>query len=581
MAEPIPGDQDPATPVERDGEPAPQAPDAASAASSSPLDAHGATAPLDNVVSLQGAAVAKRKAFVSVGEFLAAAAENSPAPPTPGKSANAHNSGTGEEPSPAEESAVDGAAAAGQPPKPPPRKPEKTIDWGKFNSLVEHFALIYGTDTVWDGTERMIMKIANMGHAHGSDMVRLWKGSERRRTVRQQDVVFDPTETCDLDVCVNLFGGLAMEPQEGDVSPMLDLVRYLTSRASDDADECDNIMHWLLCWLAYPLQHQGAKMRTSIIMHGDEGAGKNFLFDTVTAIYGKYGALVGQDELEDKFNDWRSCKLFVVGDEVSSRAELVHNKNRLKALITSPVVQINPKNMPRREESNHINIVFLSNELQPLALDNSDRRYLVVYTPRAKGFEYYRALGEWRKNGGTEAFYHYLLHYPLDDFDPYAPAPATEAKAALIGINRKSPEQFWWEWANGELDLPYQSCSMQQAYKAYLKYCVRTGERYPFKREQFTPTVIRFSESQDKPARVKPMKLDSAGAKKVERMFLVCDPEDAIREWQKAAGNGNEVKTQGEWATACVEGFAEHLKVFLGWNPRSPGGSTDGEGDAG
>lgn len=457
----------------------------------------------------------------------------------------------------------DGVAPAGESAD-KPKKPEKTIDWGKFNHLAENFVLIYGTDTVWDGAERIIMKIANMGHAHGSDMVRMWKGSERRRTVRQQDVVFDPTMTVDPERTVNLFDGMAMEPVKGDVEPMLDLIRFLTSRASEHDQECDNVMHWLLCWLAYPLQHPGAKMRTSVIMHGDEGAGKNFLFDTIVSIYGKYGALVGQDELEDKFNDWRSCKLFVVGDEVSSRAELVHNKNRLKALITSPTVQINPKNLPRREESNHINIVFLSNELQPLALDNSDRRYLVVYTPRAKEAEYYRDLGAWRRNGGTEAFYEFLLNYPLGDFEPYTPAPFTEAKRNLITINRKSPEQFWAEWQQGELNLPYQSCSVSQAYQAYLKWCVRTGERYPFKREQWTPTVLRFSEHMGQEARVKVMKLTTEGAKKAERMFLVTDPPSTA---------------QGEWATETVELFGEHLKSYLGWSPRSPGGGSSDGGD--
>lgn len=514
------------------------------------------TAPEDGAQA--GLPPAQRK----VVPFADVVAARRAASPDPFTGASALESGDGVAPDSTPE-------PAGETPKGKPKKPEKTIDWGRFNHLAEHFALIYGTDTVWDGGQRLIMKIANMGHAHGSDMVRMWKNSERRRTVLPSDVVFDPTETCDTERCVNLYHGLAMEPVEGDVKPMLALVRYLTSRASDNADECDNIMHWLLCWLAYPLQHPGAKMRTSVIMHGDEGAGKNFLFDTVVAIYGKYGALVGQDELEDKFNDWRSCKLFVVGDEVSSRAELVHNKNRLKALITSPTVQINPKNLPRREEANHINIVFLSNELQPLALDNSDRRYLVVYTPRAQPFEFYRDLGAWRQSGGIEAFYHYLLNYPLGDFDPYSPAPFTEAKRALIGINRKSPEQFWWEWSEGELDLPYQTCSAQQAYRAYLKWCARTGERYPFKREQFTPTVIRFSEAQDKPCRVKPMKLDSEGSKKVERMFLVCDPPDAA---------------QGAWATDSVDSFETPLRKYLGWSqgggdPRSPGSNDANGGD--
>ncbi|MFC5498147.1 primase-helicase family protein [Caenimonas terrae] len=440
-----------------------------------------------------------------------------------------------------------------------------------------NFALIYGTDTVWDGANRLIMKIANMAHAHGSDVVKLWKASADRRTIMPADVVFDPTGSCDEETCVNLFGGILLEPEKGDVQPVLDLVRFLTSRASTDADECDNIMHWLLCWLAYPLQHMGTKLRTAVIMHGDEGAGKNFLFDLWVEIYGKYGALVGQDELEDKFNDWRSAKLAVVGDEVSSRQELVHNKNRLKALITSTTVQINPKNLPRREERNHINIVFLSNELQPLALDNSDRRYLVVYTPRAREFEFYRRLKAWKEAGGLKAFYRYLLDYNLDDFDPFAPAPLTQAKLDLIDMNRKSPERFWLEWASGELDLPYRTCSMAQAYRAYIKYAQRTGDRFPMQRNVFTRMLLRISESMaptlDPP---KPpakewiaavVSEDLGGGRKTTRMLLVTErPEDV---------------NAGAWASECVSSFEQSLSDYLGYEPRSPDGSAKGSKEGG
>lgn len=448
--------------------------------------------------------------------------------------------------------------------KKPERKAEKTIDWGVFNRLVESWALIYGTDTVWDGDQRMIMKLSNMGHAHGGDMVRMWKASPLRRTVLPTDVVFDPTGQADPERCINLFDGIKMQPVEGDVEPILELVRYLTSRASDDPDESDEIMHWLLCWLAYPLQHPGAKLRTAVVMHGDEGAGKNFLFDAIAAIYGKYGCLVGQDELEDKFNDWRSCKLFVVGDEVSSRQELVHNKNRLKALITSATVQINPKNLPRREEANHMNVVFLSNEITPLALDNSDRRYLVIYTPRAKPFEFYRRLGQWRDNGGLEALYAYLLAYPLDGFDPFAPAPGTAAKRDLIDINRKSPELFWLAWSKGEIDLPYHPCSLSQAYRGYLKWCQRTGDRFPFKQNMFTRTVLRIAETCDMPLREKVMAPRNAlGVKKSERMLLMVDPPE---------------QDQGTWAGECRDSFETALRSYMGEGfPRPPGAGSTGD----
>lgn len=507
-------------------------------------------APDGNVVKgafgAQAAAKPRKKRAVDVGE---------PAP-TPESSANASSSGTGEK---------KGGA------KPDKKKPERLIDWGKFNLLIERFALIYGTDTVWDGGDRIIMKIGNMAHAHGSDLVRMWKTNERRRTVRLPDVVFDPTEQCG-DHCVNLFGGMAMEPKQGPVEPILDLVRFLVSRTSDDEVERDEIMHWLMCWIAYPLQHLGTKLRTAVIMHGDEGAGKNFLFDLVVDIYGQYGVLVGQDELEDKFNDWRSGKMMVIGDEVSSRAELVHNKNRLKSLITSTSVQINPKNLPRRTESNHINIVFLSNELQPLALDNSDRRYLVVYTPRAREFEYYRKLKAWRDNAGAAHFYHFLLHYDCSGFDPFAPPPFTQAKADLIDINRKSPERFWAEWQQGLLDLPYRSCSVDQAYQAYLKYAQRIGDRFPLQKNVFTRMLVRFAEGQGHSVRTKTMQINQeTGGRKAHRMLLVCDPVLG------PSKRGDGLETEGEWATETVQDFAESLRRYLGWSSRSPSEAEQGD----
>jgi putative DNA primase/helicase len=508
-------------------------------------------APAESVPNPEPVETTPPKATKKVVSLVDAAASKAASQPSAG--ATAPDAGAGE-------AASSGAAK-------PAKKPEKEIDWGKFNHLVENFTLIYPTDTVWDGAKRKIVKIGNLAHAFSSDYVRMWKASINRKQVDDHEVVFDPTESCPAHY-VNLFDGIAMEPKKGEVLPIIELVRYLTSRASEDAQEADDVMHWLLQWLAYPLQHVGAKLRTSVVMHGDEGAGKNFLFDLVASIYGKYGVLVGQDELEDKFNDWRSCKLFVVGDEVSSRQELVHNKNRLKALITSATVQINPKNLPRREEANHMNVVFLSNEITPLALDNSDRRYLVIYTPRAKDFEFYRKLGKWRDNGGTEAFYQFLLEYPLEGFDPYAPAPQTVAKRDLIDINRKSPELFWLAWKAGEIDLPYWPCSTSQAYRAYTKWCQRIGDRFPFKQNLFTRNLLRISEGEGYPLREKVMSpKDELGTYKAIRMLLTL-PEQPP-----------EGQPAGVWAGDSRDAFEKELNryVYGGFPPSPTDGSTGGE----
>ena len=543
---------------------APQAPGLPATEESQASATLGADAPLDgNVVRAE---FGKGRATAGGGQGKRAG-KSASAPRPPRKGANAPDEGVGGGPS---DETDDGGGAEPSLSAKPGKKKERTVDWGKYNMLHANFWLIYGTDTVWDASERMIMKISNMGHAHGADMVRMWKASEDRKTVMQDRVLFDPTMKCNPTSTVNLFDGFKTVPKEGDVTPILQLIRFLTSKTHDNEIEADAIMHWLLCWLAYPLQNPGAKLRTAIIMHGDEGAGKNMLFDTMVAIYGKYGAVVGQDELEDKFNDWRSCKLFVVGDEVSSRAELVHNKNRLKSLISSGTVQINPKNLPRREERNHMNIVFLSNELQPLALDNSDRRYLVVYTPRAREREFYLALGKWLEEGGVAAFYHFLLNYRISEFDPSAPAPWTQAKQNLIDLNRKSPEEFWAQWSGNELDLPYHACSQEQMYKAYLRWCVRTGERYPFKQLHFTPTLMRYAEAQGEYVKIKPFGVVQDDARrKTTKMFLVTEPTPA-------AG-----QSEGDWATDCVQSFEKLLRKYMGYGVGAPAPGSSQSQDGG
>ncbi|MBL7391299.1 primase-helicase family protein, partial [Escherichia coli] len=83
----------------------------------------------------------------------------------------------------------------------------------------------------------------------------------------------------------------------------------------------------------------------------------------------------------DKFNDWASGKLFMIADEVVARQELFHIKNKLKALITGDCIRINPKNVAAHDERNHVNLVFLSNEKQPLVLEKDDRRFMVMWTP--------------------------------------------------------------------------------------------------------------------------------------------------------------------------------------------------------
>jgi putative DNA primase/helicase len=471
------------------------------------------------------------------------------------------------------DAASDAADEARPPQSSGRRKRDRGADLGRYVEMMEVGpALILGTDTCFIEAYREIWRISAVAHAFGSDAVREFKESLDRWTVRQTAVVFDPTGTCRKPEWANLFGGFDIKRRTGDPGPFLDLVRYLTSRASPNADDCDEIQHKLQQWMAYQLQNRGAKINHAIVMHGDEGSGKSILWEQIfMPMHAPYGRLIGQSELEDKFNDVFSKCTFVLADEVCARSELVHNKNKLKPLQTSRTIQINPKGLPRREERNHMNFVFLSNELQPLALDNSDRRYFVIATPPARERAFYQRINAWLAAGGVEIAYDYLMSYPLDDFDPYAPPPITQAKQELIELGLKSAERFWIEWAAGELGLPYRTCSAAQAYRAYQRYASRTGDRFPAQEGPFSRMVFRISEARADQMSVTPVhpgkaSWDEAGRRRTYRLFLVTEPPEQV--------------SMGAWARECVEQFEQELQRYLGPSAsRSLGGETSG-GDA-
>lgn len=355
-----------------------------------------------------------------------------------------------------------------------------------LEELKEHFALIYGTDTVFDGLSRRIMRLTALKEAVGPERYKTWQSSEDRVVVR--GVVFDPAGRYDEDEYVNLYDGLPIEPvaaTEDDVKPILSHIYWMAGGDND-------VYRWLIKWIAYPLQHPGAKMQSSIINYGAEGTGKSFLWEQVVKkMYGRYGITVGQAQLESAFTTWKSHKMFVVAEEVVSRAEKAHYKGQLKHMVTGEKHIINEKNLPEREEDNLMNFVFLSNNTQPLELDYGDRRYLALFMGAPKPREYYQQLGEWVEDGGVERFFGWLLALDLGDFSPHTQPPMTEAKESLIDMSMPSPQYFFRQWMNGDLPVPVGPIVNDDLYMAYQRWCERSRE-YVMSHRKFSGEIKRF-----------------------------------------------------------------------------------------
>lgn len=359
------------------------------------------------------------------------------------------------------------------------------VDWDRFWALVNRFTFIYPTDTAYDHELGDIVKIEHMRLMFGSKYVQMWLGSEKRRAVNLQDVVFEPGVP-ESPGTLNLFRSLGVEPAEGSCQKLLGLLYFL-------CNEDDKVFDWVLKWTAFPLQHLGAKMQTAVVMSGKEGVGKNLFYGVIRDIYGAHGGVITQRQLESDFMGWLSAKLFIIANEVVSRAEMRHHVGFLRNLITEPELWINRKNKDERLEANHCNIVFFSNELQPLQISPDDRRYMVIKTPPPESPEYYTAVRDEIATGGAGALLQYLLDLDLGDFTPHTKPIETSAKRDLIELGMNAPQLLWRDIHEQEVNLPYCPALAEHVYRVFQTWCRRNGEKMPARINRFIPDFMTLN----------------------------------------------------------------------------------------
>lgn len=344
-----------------------------------------------------------------------------------------------------------------------------------LDELLERFALVYGQGgTVFDRQEHCLLALSDMRDACITrDIHRAWAEHPERDIVRVREVGFDPAGE-DPSIRCNLWGGWPTTPRPGRCDKLLELLRYMCSAESNS----QRLYEWVLNWVAYPIQHPGAKMKTTLVLHGPQGTGKNMFFEALMGIYGQYGRVIDQSAIEDRFNDWASRKLFLLADEVVARSDLYHVKNKLKAFITGEWIRINPKNMSAYDERNHANIVFMSNEAMPVVLEEDDRRHTVVWTPDKLPADFYLQVMAEIAAGGVAALHDYLLHHPLGDFQPGTLPPFTDAKAELINLGLDSTSRFFYDLSQGDIGgIVPRPALATDVFDLYKAWCHKGGHR--------------------------------------------------------------------------------------------------------
>lgn len=268
---------------------------------------------------------------------------------------------------------------------------------------------------------------------------------------RVMGLTFDPS-TDELllanegNLYVNQWRGFKEKPCEQKVSveevkPFIDYVHNVLCSGDDDA------RHWVLAWLADILQKPAQKPGTSLVLVGVMGAGKSFLGERVMGpIIGDnhYAMIDSVGRLTNNFNTILDNKLFIQCDEAVHSYQK-ETANKLKGLITSEKVEIEPKGLNSYSKPNHIHMLFTSNsETAALFIDASpfERRYTVlkVNTERATDLKYWEQMHAWIEQARPKVM-RYLLDYKYERALIRRPL-ATLAKAEMqrVGLD---PEVSW------------------------------------------------------------------------------------------------------------------------------------------
>jgi hypothetical protein len=177
---------------------------------------------------------------------------------------------------------------------------------------------------------------------------------------------------------------------------------------------------FLIDWLAWGVQHDGP-MQSAIVMHGQEGTGKNTLTEEYGALFPKDSYICPSDSslVLGHFNDILQNANVVTLDEALFYGNRAQN-SALKGLLTNPNITLHKKNFGPMNYPNNLRVFILTNEQHSVRAGPEARRFFQVeLSPtRRCDMPYFKALRQQMASGGRSAMLYDLLHRDLTGFNP-------------------------------------------------------------------------------------------------------------------------------------------------------------------
>lgn len=199
----------------------------------------------------------------------------------------------------------------------------------------------------------------------------------------------------------------------------------------------------LISYLAHCVQRPGVKLFWAIILQGVQGDGKSFFAEMMQHVMGRTNCQsVSAEVLDERYTSWADGKCLTFFEEVKvDNYRKYEVLNKLKPYITNPMVSVRRMYRDTYEAINTANYIALTNYNDALPIDDTDRRYCVLFSQFqdvasigefvAANPEYYSTLYKSMRDGAGEILA-WLEDYPIPDwFLDLNRAPMTEAKKKM------------------------------------------------------------------------------------------------------------------------------------------------------
>jgi hypothetical protein len=217
----------------------------------------------------------------------------------------------------------------------------------------------------------------------------------------------------------------------------------------------------LIKWLAHRVQRPSEKVNHAIVLGGSQGVGKDTMLEPVKAAIGPWNFQeVSPQQAMGRFNGFLKSVILRT-NEARDLGELDRFAfyDHMKTYTAAPpdVLRVDEKNLREHAVFNVCGVIITTNhKLDGIYLPADDRRHYVAWTEMLMDdFDepYWTRLWDWYDGGGIGHVAAYLSGLALEDFNPKAPPPKTDAFWEIVGANQ-APEDAEFSTALKILGYP-------------------------------------------------------------------------------------------------------------------------------